>query len=63
MNVLKNRKLRPVDGLPQPVDSVSDMAYKVPDPLPKKSFMLYICGQPGSGKSNLWLPFPRIFSS
>jgi hypothetical protein len=55
MNVRKNTKLRPVDGLPQPVDSVSDMAYRVPDPLPKKSFVMYVCGQPGSGKSNLWL--------
>jgi len=55
MNVRRNTKLRAVEGLPQPVDSLSDLAYKVPDPLPKKSFALYVCGQPGSGKSNLWL--------
>ena len=55
MNVLKNKKLNDIQGLPQPVDSVDDMPYKVPDPLLKKSFMIYICGQPGSGKSNSWL--------
>ena len=55
MNVRRNKKLRPVDGLPQPVDSISDMAYRVPPPLPSKSFVMYVCGQPGSGKSNLWL--------
>jgi len=55
MNIISNHRLKPVEGLPQPVDSLDDLAYRVPDPLPKKSFAMYICGQPGSGKSNLWL--------
>jgi hypothetical protein len=55
MHTATNSQLKPIEGLPQPVDGDIGLAYKVPKPLPKKSFALYVCGQPGSGKSNLWL--------
>jgi GTPase SAR1 family protein len=36
------------------VDSLQNMSFIPPKPLPPKSFAMYIVGAPGSGKSNLW---------
>jgi hypothetical protein len=53
MKVQKNKKLPFVPAITMDIDDVSDLPYKVSEPLPKKSFGMLIIGQPGSGKSTL----------
>jgi GTPase SAR1 family protein len=53
MLVQKNKKLPFIPPITMDIDDVSDLPYKVSDPLPKKSFGMLIVGQPGSGKSTL----------
>jgi len=48
----------PISDIPvvkMPVDDLSDLPYRVTQPLPAKSFAMYICGQPGSGKTTTWV--------
>lgn len=52
---IQQNKISNIPKVSCPVDSTSNLAYAVSQPLPKKSFAMYICGQPGSGKSTLWL--------
>lgn len=44
-----------VPKAPCPVDSLAGLPYIPKKPLPSKSFSMYIVGNPGSGKTNLWL--------
>ena len=53
----KRRRTNPLSDVPRapcPVDDLSGLPYKPDQPLPNKSFCMYIVGAPGSGKSNLW---------
>ena len=47
----ENMKIRPVE---MATDTLKDMNFIPPDPLPKKNFFMVICGGVGSGKSTLW---------
>jgi len=53
----KHNPLSDVPRAPCTVDSCAGLAFKPKEPLPVKSFMMYIVGAPGSGKSNLWQSF------
>ena len=55
MKVLNNQILTHVPVVEQAVDSLKDLPYIPADPLPKKSFSLYICGFASSGKTTLLL--------
>ena len=46
--------LSDVPKAPCDVDDLSSLPYIPIKPLPAKSFIMYIVGTPGSGKSNLW---------
>jgi len=48
-----SNSLSKVPRIPTDVDSLRDLPFIPADPLPKKSFAMYIVGSPGSGKSNL----------
>ena len=48
-------KLSNIGRAPCDADSLKDLPFIPADPLPKKNFAMYICGQPGSGKTNLLL--------
>ena len=54
MKVLDNKILTHVPPIKQAVDDLSDLPYLPADPLPKKSFSMYICGFSSSGKTTLW---------
>tara|TARA_R110002073_G_scaffold323635_1_gene501114 strand:- start:293 stop:1126 length:834 start_codon:yes stop_codon:yes gene_type:complete len=54
MKVLDNKILTHVPPIKQAVDDLSDLPYIPADPLPKKSFSMYICGFSSSGKTTLW---------
>lgn len=54
MKVLDNKILTHVPPIKQTVDDLSDLPYIPADPLPKKSFAMYICGFSSSGKTTLW---------
>ena len=54
MKVLENKILTHVPPIKQAVDDLSDLPYIPADPLPKKSFSMYICGFSSSGKTTLW---------
>ncbi len=54
MKVLENKILTHVPLIKQAVDDLSDLPYLPADPLPKKSFAMYICGFSSSGKTTLW---------
>jgi hypothetical protein len=54
MHLIEN-KLSEVPRVPVDIDNLSDLPFIPADPLPKKSFAMYICGSPGSGKTNLML--------
>tara|TARA_R110000803_G_scaffold29842_1_gene67792 strand:+ start:551 stop:1354 length:804 start_codon:yes stop_codon:yes gene_type:complete len=47
----ENVKIRPVE---MATDTLKDLPYIPPDPLPKKNFFMLISGGVGSGKSTLW---------
>lgn len=55
MKVIKNDILHSVPIVKQKVDDLSDLPYIPADPLPKKSFALYIVGFSSSGKTTLLL--------
>ena len=55
MKVIKNNILHSVPVIKQKVDDLSDLPYIPADPLPKKSFALYIVGFSSSGKTTLLL--------
>ena len=55
MKVLNNKVLTHIPVIKQKVDDLSDLPYKVADPLPKKSFAMYIVGFSSSGKTTLLL--------
>tara|TARA_R100001440_G_scaffold17797_3_gene29845 strand:+ start:1959 stop:2768 length:810 start_codon:yes stop_codon:yes gene_type:complete len=54
MKVLDNKILTHIPPIKQAVDDLSDLPYIPADPLPKKSFAMYICGFSSSGKTTLW---------
>ena len=54
MKILDNKILTHVPPIKQTVDDLSDLPYIPADPLPKKSFAMYICGFSSSGKTTLW---------
>lgn len=54
MKILDNKILTHVPPIKQEVDDLSDLPYIPSDPLPKKSFAMYICGFSSSGKTTLW---------
>ena len=54
MKIIQN-SLSNVPRVPTDIDDLSDLPFIPADPLPKKSFALYLCGSPGSGKTNLML--------
>lgn len=47
----ENMKIRPVE---MATDTLKDLPFIPPDPLPKKNFFMVISGGVGSGKSTLW---------
>ena len=51
MKILNNKVLTHVPVIKQKVDDLSDLPYKVADPLPKKSFAMLINGFSSSGKT------------
>jgi GTPase SAR1 family protein len=51
MRILKN-KLSKIPAIKSNVDDTADLPYIPINPLPCKSFMLYIIGSPGSGKTS-----------
>ena len=55
MKVIKNNVLHSVPVIAQKVDDLSDLPYIPADPLPKKSFAMYIVGFSSSGKTTLLL--------
>ena len=55
MKVIKNNVLHSVPVVAQKVDDLSDLPYIPADPLPKKSFAMYIVGFSSSGKTTLLL--------
>ena len=55
IEVIKNKNLNNIVPTKCSVDDTSNLAYKVKAPLPKKSFAMYVCGRPGSGKTTTWL--------
>ena len=55
IEIVKNKKLNDIVPIKCSVDDTSSLPYKVAPPLPKKSFCLYVCGRPGSGKTTTWL--------
>ena len=55
MKVIKNNILHSVPVIKQKVDDLSDLPYIPSDPLPKKSFAMYIVGFSSSGKTTLLL--------
>jgi len=55
MKVIKNNILHSVPVVAQKVDDLSDLPYIPADPLPKKSFAMYIVGFSSSGKTTLLL--------
>ena len=55
MKVIKNNILHLVPVVAQKVDDLSDLPYIPSDPLPKKSFAMYIVGFSSSGKTTLLL--------
>ncbi len=55
MKVLNNKILTHVPVIKQKVDDLSDLPYIPADPLPKKSFAMYIVGFSSSGKTTLLL--------
>ena len=55
MKVIKNNVLHSVPVIAQKVDDLSDLPYIPSDPLPKKSFAMYIVGFSSSGKTTLLL--------
>ena len=54
MKILNNKVLTHVPVIKQKVDDLSDLPYKVAEPLPKKSFAMLINGFSSSGKTTLW---------
>ena len=54
LSTVKN-KISDIPVVSQFIDDCKDLPYKPPDPLPTKSFALYVCGAPGSGKTSLWM--------
>ena len=54
MKLLEN-DISNVPRIPISIDDISDLPYIPKEPLPKKSFAMYIVGSPGSGKTNLLL--------
>lgn len=50
----KRSSLSNIPTVPCPVDDLKGIPFKPTTPLPAKSFVMYIVGCPGSGKSNLW---------
>ena len=54
MKILNNKVLTHVAVIKQKVDDLSDLPYKVAEPLPKKSFAMLINGFSSSGKTTLW---------
>jgi len=54
MKTIENNKLPYVPPISQPIDSLTDLPYIPSKPLPAKSFAMYVCGQPASGKTTLW---------
>tara|TARA_R100001163_G_scaffold11166_1_gene10203 strand:- start:3597 stop:4397 length:801 start_codon:yes stop_codon:yes gene_type:complete len=54
MKTILNNRLQYVPPVSQPIDDLSDLPYRPAPPLPAKSFAMYICGQPASGKTTLW---------
>jgi len=55
MKVLDNNKLTHVPLIQQNVDNLSDLPYKVAEPLEPANSFSYIVGSAGSGKSSLFL--------
>ena len=55
MKVIKNDILHSVPVVKQQVDDLSDLPYLPAEPLPKKSFAMYIVGFSSSGKTTLLL--------
>jgi ABC-type dipeptide/oligopeptide/nickel transport system ATPase component len=54
MKLVKNN-ISEIPRIPTQVDDLTDLPFVPVEPLPKKSFAMYIVGSPGSGKSNLML--------
>lgn len=54
MKIVENKILTHIPPIKQSVDDLSDLPYIPADPLPKKSFSMYICGFSSSGKTTLW---------
>tara|TARA_R110000823_G_scaffold58440_4_gene140728 strand:- start:1173 stop:1907 length:735 start_codon:yes stop_codon:yes gene_type:complete len=52
MKIIKN-KISNIPKMPCEVDNLDDLPYIPIEPLPIKSFAMYIVGSPGSGKTNL----------
>jgi len=48
-------KLSQIGRAPCNADNLNDLPYIPKPPLPPKNFCMYICGSPGSGKTNLML--------
>jgi len=53
--LIEKNELSDVPKAPMNIDDLSDMPYIPAEPLPKKSFAMYLIGNPGSGKTNLLL--------
>ena len=51
--IIEKNDLSDVPKAPMNIDDLSDLPYIPQDPLPKKSFAMYIIGTPSSGKTNL----------
>lgn len=54
MKIIKN-ELSNIPKINISIDNTGDLPYIPKAPLPKKSFCMYVCGSPGSGKTNLLL--------
>lgn len=52
MKIVKN-EISKIPKMPCDVDNLDDLPYLPKNPLPIKSFAMYIVGAPGSGKTNL----------
>jgi len=51
--IIEKNELSDVPKAPMNIDDLSDLPYLPADPLPKKSFAMYLVGSPGSGKTNI----------
>ena len=54
MRIIKN-KISEIPAFKSKIDDLKDLPYIPEEPLPKKSFLLYINGSPASGKTSLMM--------